>query len=65
MTYRDPETVTVRIIEGKTSFYISDDDFRALDALVIATIQDEPQNTEPGSEQPEEGTTEKKVETFG
>ena len=65
MTYRDPETVTVRIIEGKTSFYISDDDFRALDALVIATIQDEPKNTEPDSEQQEEGTTEKKVETFG
>lgn len=54
LTYRDPQTVTVRIIEGKDSYYISDDDFRAIDALVIATVADE--TAEPG-EAPEPDDT--------
>ena len=59
LTYRDPQTVTVRIIEGKDTYYISDDDFRAIDALVIATVSDditpeEGDTTTPSTESTEE-----------
>ncbi len=60
LTYQDPKTVTVRIIEGKSTFYISDDDLRAIDELVIATVSDEtttPENPDV-PENPEQGTTE-------
>lgn len=50
LTYRDPQVVTVRIIEGKNTFYISDDDLRAIDALVIATVQDSTDT--PGTDTP-------------
>ncbi len=37
MTYLDPVTIKVRIITSKDSFYISNDDFRAIDAAILAT----------------------------
>lgn len=37
MTYRTPVTVTVRIIETEDSYYIGNEDFRAIDAAIIAT----------------------------
>ena len=37
MTYKDPVTVSVRIISGKNDYYISDADFKAIDAAIIAT----------------------------
>ncbi len=40
--YCEPETVSVRIIETEDSFYIGDEDFCALDMLVIATSDSEP-----------------------
>ena len=55
VTYQDPKTVTVRIIEGKETYYISDDDLRKIDAEVIATLSEENQE----QEEPETpGTTE-------
>ena len=62
-----PKTVTVRIIEGKSTFYISDDDLRSIDELVIATLSDDADSktdpkdpADPGSpDTTEEGTTEK------
>ena len=67
MTYQDPKIVTVRIIEGKSTFYISDDDLRSIDELVIATLSDDADSktdpkdpADPGSpDTTEEGTTEK------
>ncbi len=38
MTYRDPVTIKARIITSKDTFYISNDDFRAIDAAVLATV---------------------------
>ncbi|MGN0152179.1 MAG: hypothetical protein ACI39Q_06870 [Wujia sp.] len=37
MTYADPVTVTVEIIEDGDTFYISDRDFLAIDAAMIST----------------------------
>lgn len=43
MTYADPVTVTVEIIEDGDTYYISDRDFLAIDAAMISTaIQVEP-----------------------
>ena len=39
MTYKDPVTVTVRIITGKSAYYISDADFQSIDAAIIATSE--------------------------
>ncbi len=63
LTYQDPQTVTVRIIEGKTSFYISDDDLRAIDELVIATLSEENKNPEPATE--DDGSTEETTQSWG
>ena len=57
LTYLDPQVVTVRIIEGKDTYYISDDDLKAIDNLVIATVSDENKKKKP-----EEGGTEEKKE---
>ena len=54
LTYQDPKTVTVRIIEGKDSYYISDDDFRAIDDLVIATVNHDSET--PENYHPEDST---------
>lgn len=37
MTYGDPVVVTVKIIETESTYYISDEDFLAIDAAMIAT----------------------------
>lgn len=51
VSYQEPRTVTVRIIEGKDTYYISDDDLRKIDAEVIATLSEEQQDPEetPGT----------------
>ncbi len=56
VSYQEPRTVTVRIIEGKDTYYISDDDFRKIDAEVIATLSEENQEQDDPEETP--GTTE-------
>ena len=56
VAYQDPKTVTVRIIEGKDTYYISDDDLRKIDAEVIATLSEENQEKDEPEETP--GTTE-------
>lgn len=38
MTYADPVTVTVEIVEDGDTFYISDSDFLKLDAAMISTV---------------------------
>ena len=58
LTYKDPQTVTVRIIEGKDTYYISDDDFRAIDALVIATVSDDTTPDEGDTTTPSTESTE-------
>ena len=37
MTYGEPVVVTVKIIETESTYYISDKDFLAIDAAMIAT----------------------------
>ena len=37
ITYREPQTITVKIQEGSSAYYISDDDLRAIDSLIVAT----------------------------
>ena len=56
VSYQEPRTVTVRIIEGKDTYYISDDDLRKIDAEVIATLSEENQEQDDPEETP--GTTE-------
>ena len=37
ITYREPQTITVKIQEGSSAYYISDDDLRTIDSLIVAT----------------------------
>jgi len=37
ISYRDQKTVTVKILEGSSSYYISDEDLRTIDSLIVAT----------------------------
>ena len=47
MTYADPVTVNVTIIEDDNKYYISDEDFLAIDAAMIATtVPLDPETTE-------------------
>ncbi len=39
MPYKDPVTITTRIIAGKTDYYISDADFQAIDKAIIAATE--------------------------
>lgn len=46
MTYCDPVTITVEIIEDGDTYYISDRDFMRIDAAMIASSIPEPATTE-------------------
>ena len=54
LTYADPVTITVEIIENGESFYISDSDFAAIDNAMIASstndVPAEPSDETEGNE---------------
>lgn len=56
MTYRTPEKVTVRIIETEDSYYIGNEDFRAIDEAVIATDPDAATGTDADTASPSDNT---------
>jgi hypothetical protein len=37
MTYGDPVTIKVRIIQSDSNFYISNEDFRSIDMTILST----------------------------
>ena len=55
MTYKDPVTIKLRILENDKSFYISDDDFRAIDAAILNTTEVSMPDEKPATETDAEG----------
>ena len=41
MPYKEPVTITTRIITGKTDYYISDADFQAIDKAILAAATED------------------------
>ncbi len=58
--YKDPVTLKVRILTNDDSFYISDDDFRAIDAAILSTtaVSDPSETTESSEESSDEASEE-------
>ena len=55
MTYKGPVTIKLRILENDKSFYISDDDFRAIDAAILNTTEVSMPDEKPATETDAEG----------